>query len=224
MTDESRRAGIGTTISLLVSLAIVAAAVTTIWLGMRAVMDVGGFCAEGGPFVIETPCPKGVPGLLTGGFFFGAFAVLWYGLTASRHPAPSLLGLMWPALFLSLGWNFLAYGFDPPVDGGFAWGWLVPGVLFVLMGAIPLFWVIPMLFQGPRPRPLNRLGFTVAEAVGAASEAARRRPTPPGPSEPDSNQSSGLVEDLERLARLHRRRSISDEEYEQAKARLLEGR
>ena len=28
-----------------------AACLTLIWLGMRAVMDIGGACAEGGPFV-----------------------------------------------------------------------------------------------------------------------------------------------------------------------------
>jgi hypothetical protein len=30
-----------------------AASITTIWLLMRSVMDIGGFCAEGGPYVIE---------------------------------------------------------------------------------------------------------------------------------------------------------------------------
>ena len=48
--------------------------------------------------------------------------------------------LAWPALFLSLGWNFLEFGFDPPgEDDGLVWGWIVCGVVFWLMGGLPLF-------------------------------------------------------------------------------------
>ncbi len=47
-----------------VGVAGLAACLTLVWLSMRAVMNVGGFCAEGGPYVIETPCPDGVPLLL----------------------------------------------------------------------------------------------------------------------------------------------------------------
>ena len=44
--------------------------------------------------------------------------------------------LAWPGLFLSLGWNFLEFAFLP--QGGLAWGWLICGVVFVLMGGLPL--------------------------------------------------------------------------------------
>lgn len=56
-----------------------AASLTFVFLGMRAVMDVGGFCAEGGPYEIQTPCPEGVPLLMIGGIF-GLF--LFGGLIA----------------------------------------------------------------------------------------------------------------------------------------------
>jgi hypothetical protein len=56
-----------------------AACLTLIWLGMRAVMDIGGACAEGGPFVPVQPCPPGAPAALTLGmlgiFGFGALGL-----------------------------------------------------------------------------------------------------------------------------------------------------
>jgi len=55
------------TIFIGLSLAGVACALTMVYLSMRSVMDVGGFCAEGGPFEIETHCSQGVPGVMIGG-------------------------------------------------------------------------------------------------------------------------------------------------------------
>src|SRR4051794_21387719 len=46
--------------------------------------------------------------------------------------------LAWPALFLSLGYNFWDYGLDAPGEQGANAGWIVCGVLFVLMGGLPL--------------------------------------------------------------------------------------
>jgi len=55
------------------------ASITLIWLGMRAVMDIGGACADGGPFVPVQPCPAGAPAALTLGmlgiFGFGALGI-----------------------------------------------------------------------------------------------------------------------------------------------------
>jgi hypothetical protein len=62
--------------------------------------------------------------------------MVWKGSTIGG-PYAALPLLAWPALFLSLGWNFLEFGVQPP-GGGLAWGWLVPGVMFVLMGGGPL--------------------------------------------------------------------------------------
>ena len=60
--------------------------------------------------------------------------------------------LAWPGLFLSLGWNFLEFSFAPP-GGGFAWGWLVCGVVFVLMGGLPLL----LAFKSVREKIKSRL-------------------------------------------------------------------
>lgn len=47
--------------------------------------------------------------------------------------------LFWPAIFLSLGWNFMEYGFFS--GEGLVWGWIICGVVFVLMGGLPVYLV-----------------------------------------------------------------------------------
>ena len=132
------------TITIGLSLAGVACALTMVFLSMRAVMDVGGFCAEGGPFEIETHCPQGVPGVMVGSLWGGIILAGVYAWQVVRHGVPSFLGLLWPALFLSLGWNFLDYAFDPPgTQGGVVWGWLICGIVFMLMGGLPLLVMLP---------------------------------------------------------------------------------
>ena len=47
----------------------IALCITLVFLGMRAVMDVGGACADGGPYVSAQGCPDGLtPALLLGIF------------------------------------------------------------------------------------------------------------------------------------------------------------
>jgi hypothetical protein len=127
----------------LIGVAGLAACIVVIFLGMRAVLDIGGFCAEGGPYEIETHCPDGVPLLMMlgipGVFLFGGLMV-WRG-QAIGSPYQGAVFFAWPALFLSLGWNFLEYGFNPPGGEGLAWGWLICGVVFVAMGGVPL-WIV----------------------------------------------------------------------------------
>lgn len=115
----------------------VALSVTVLWLSMRAVLDIGGFCAQGGPFVIEDPCPGATAWLTPASILVGAASVgvmLW-GATRMDGGVIGLVFLAWPALFLSLGWNFLQYGFRPPDGGGPVIGWLVCGVAFVALAA-----------------------------------------------------------------------------------------
>jgi hypothetical protein len=119
------------------------ACLAIIWLGMRAVLDIGGFCAEGGPYEIRTHCPEGVPLLMMlaipGLFLFGGL-MIWRG-SPIGGPYQAAVFFAWPALFLSLGWNFLEYGVAAPGGDGLAWGWLICGVLFVAMGGVPL-WIV----------------------------------------------------------------------------------
>ena len=98
------------------------------FLGMRTVMDIGGSCAEGGPYVDRAALSRRGPFPRRSAGIFGLFAVRCdrHGDTACRsaasgRPAP-LLG--WSALFASLGWNFMDYGlFNPPEGTGSRSGW-----------------------------------------------------------------------------------------------------
>ena len=120
MTGERGRAP--TTRDLLglaIGLAGSAAAITVMFLAMRAVMGVGGSCADGGPYVIATPCPNGAPAGMT----LGIFALLGFWALAARYGSrvgglwSSAPVLGWAGLFIALGWNFLEAGFAG--EGGF---------------------------------------------------------------------------------------------------------
>ena len=116
----------------LAGIALGTMSVTLLFLGMRAVMDVGGACADGGPYVSAQPCPDGVPLAMVGGMFglFGAAGLIVRFGSRIGKGAASVVALGWPALFLALGYNFLQYAFQPP-DGEPTpvWGWLIPGGL-----------------------------------------------------------------------------------------------
>ena len=56
---------------LLLTAGLATAAITVLFLSMRAVMRIGGSCASGGPFEIRNPCPKGIAGLMIGSVWIG---------------------------------------------------------------------------------------------------------------------------------------------------------
>lgn len=226
---------------LLVSAGGLGACLTLVFLGMRAVMDIGGACADGGPFVPVQPCPEGVPLLMLLGIF-GLFAFGGLGLYSGAKIGGAWIGLpllAWPGLFLSLGWNFLEYGFWPPGGGGWEWGWLIPGIIFVLMGGVPLAfaWTARREFGGPDG------GSAVASTFGLGAVAGQRVRISYGPknASPSATSSSAsassasarvgtdsrgggeIVDRLERLARLRRGGDITNEEFETAKAALFAG-
>jgi hypothetical protein len=156
---------------------VLSVALTWTFLAMRAVMDVGGTCAEGGPYVIAQPCPDGavlisvaIPVMIIAAMLGSAFAV-WLS-------APNLLLPMWVILFGTLGWNFLEYGFS---DDGVVWGWIVCGVVFELMALPALavmlvgtrFKLIPVAIPGVntagQPRqPTWYAAYVVLGVAGAA--------------------------------------------------------
>ena len=216
----------------LVGVAALAFCITLLWFGMRAVMDLGGFCASGGPYVVAVECPDAVlattPLSIFGGF--AAAGLMIWGGTALGGSWMSLVFLAWPALFLSLGWNFLEYGFFPP-DGGWIWSWLFCGAVFVLMGGVPLIGAIGMLREEGgggrsyasgrvvvRPKPPRQ---TEPDRRARASRPDAAAPRDPTPDQRDPATTEPLVDRLERLAAMRRRGDLTSEEYETAKAATL---
>ena len=171
--DAPRPVSPGDVVGYLVGVAGLAACITVVFLAMRAVMDIGGACADGGPFVVAQPCPDGVGVLMSAAFplmfLFGGI-MAWRG-SRLGEPHGGLVLLAWPALFLSLGWNFLEYAFRYPGEG-VIWGWLMCGVMFTLMGGVPLLGLL-LLPDGPRPRGRVVSGRDGREPrTGASSDAS----------------------------------------------------
>src|SRR5205823_5358250 len=127
--EPARPAGTKDLAWFLVGAAGLSACVTLVFLGMRSIMDIGGSCADGGPYVSANPCPGGVALVMSlafpAGFGFAALSA-WAGSRLGGGYASFPL-LAWPALFISLGWNFLDYGLvsAPPGEGP-VWGFVVP--------------------------------------------------------------------------------------------------
>ena len=58
-------------------------AITSVWLGMRAVMALGGSCASGGPYEIAVQCPDSVSLIMFLAFpigFISAGLIVWRGI------------------------------------------------------------------------------------------------------------------------------------------------
>ena len=225
------------TASVFVTLAGVSCGLTLLYLGMRSVMDTGGACASGGPYVPRVECPEGVPLLMMAGIWGGLIFVGLYLWSTSKHKVPTLVAFAWPALFLSLGWNFLGYGIDPPVGEGLVWGWLICAVLFALMGGLPLLAIVkPVMGQFGRRAPETPQARVViptkskvkelreARTPGTGSQRFGFDPNPSGPAPPSGTGSEdSLVDALERLRALHDAGALSDGEFETAKRQVLQG-
>jgi len=223
-----------------------AAGLTILFSGMRAVMAVGGYCASGGPYEIRQPCPDGT-GLIVFGIFGGLIGT---GLVVAGtfRGGPKLYALAWPALFVSLGWNFLEFGVNPPPPTtGLVWGWLICGVLFMAMGGIPLLFLLfgaKLVFWGsgappgaataaataPIRKAADLTRTSVARFGGTTVPSSRPTPPPPGlpvppsPGRPPPGPEPGdadLISDLERLSVLHRGGHLTDAEFAQAKSARL---
>ena len=110
--------------------------ISILYQAMRPIMRLGGMVASGGPYAIAHPAPGWV--WIVPVSIFGGLICFFLNLFSSGLDEVNLVSLAWPGTFLSLGWNFLEFAFAPPWGHGLVWGWLICGVLFVLMGGLPL--------------------------------------------------------------------------------------
>ncbi len=215
---------------LFVGVAGSVACLTLLFRSMRALMASGmSSCASGGPYEIANPCPKGVAWLTPASIWGGLAFVALASVASAKLGRASIAWLAWPALFLSLGANFWQFGLKPVgaagvrVDGP-VWGWIVCAVLFTAMGLGPL--LLAIFSTDGRP---GRGGAGPAATRAAAAGTRIRAEATPPPFRPTVITTTGsiaddLVDSLERLAALHRDGAITDEEYADAKRRLLEDR
>ncbi len=221
-----------------------AAALTIVWLSMRAVLDIGGYCAEGGPYEIAHHCPDGVALLLPLSIFGGlgsAGLMAWKGAQLGG-PYGGLVLLAWPALFISLGWNFLQFAFfPPPPSTGIELGWLIPGVLFVIMGAVPLLGFLPG-GKGLKPKLSGsddaynfraegearyehslhqQRSKLLADLVQEAEHRAVGQASTTSQPTSLSTENADVVSKLERLSALYRAGSLTYDEFQRAKSAAI---
>jgi hypothetical protein len=202
---------------ILITAGAVTASLTVLFLGTRSVMDIGGSCGSIGSDGIIQPCPSNVAGLVPGAIWGGLIFTGLYVWAAAKYRVPSLVSLLWPALFLSLSYNFFDYGIN---GGNVAGGFIVCGIVFALMGAVPLIWALPHLWrvyvQGrddPKPWHVAATGSAMGSAADALKLLDRLGRTP--------NQD--MTESLERLDELHKSGALDDLEYAKAKDRVIRG-
>ena len=156
-----------------------------------------------------------------------------------------LVLLAWPALFISLGWNFLEFAlFPPPPDTGIELGWLIPGVLFVIMGAVPLVGFLPGgksrsacatafgttaepydFEKDSEARYADELRHGRAKLLADLVEKIEQSSAGESATEPTftHNEGDDLVSKLERLSALYRAGSLSYDEFQRAKQATDQG-
>jgi hypothetical protein len=200
---------------IFVTAGVVAGSLTVVFLGMRTVMNVGGSCGSGGPYEIRQSCPGHVAGLMPAAIWAGVIFTGLYVWGTMRHGVPSLVSLIWPALFLSLGYNFFDYGIHGQA------GFVVCGIIFAIMGGIPLLWALPHLWRvyvegqvdDQKPWHVSTTGAAVGTTVDALKLFSRLGQSP----------SEDMTDSLERLDELHKKGALDDLEYAKAKDRVIRG-
>ncbi|WP_395638076.1 hypothetical protein [Pseudolysinimonas sp.] len=101
------------------------------------VIGLGGYCASGGPYVIETECPEAVVVFAPVGIF-GMLAAAGISVVIARGFGLSLLAWAWPILFVGLGAQFILGA----VTGVGVIGNILVGVMFIVMGVVPVWFIV----------------------------------------------------------------------------------
>ena len=105
---------------------------TVVYICASILSDLGGFCASGGPYVIETECPDTLTWAFPVGFL-AVFAAWTIGFFFQRGFSAPVVVWGWPILFVGLGIGFFQM---IPLGGVFVG--ILCGTLFVIMGLVPL--------------------------------------------------------------------------------------
>jgi len=125
--------------------------VSCTYLGMRGVMRLGGFVASGGPYEIAHPAPDWI-WIFPLSIFLMIASIFLSFFASSRVSGPNIMALSWSAIFISLGWNFLQFGFGIGMGGRLAAGWIICAAFFIPMGLTPLIFILRSFFRSVRER------------------------------------------------------------------------
>jgi hypothetical protein len=193
------------TLGVLIFGGLVAGSYTVLFLGMRSVMDIGGSC--GG---VGTPSCPGNAGLIPAAIWGGLIFAGLYIWQCAKHNVPSFTSLLWSALFLSLAYNFFDYAFH---GGTVQAGFLICGVVFGLMGGVPLLWAFPHLWKVYARGELDAAQPLHVTATGNAVVELRRISR--------LSAQKSMTESLEQLSELHESGALDDLEYAKAKDRVI---
>lgn len=236
--------GFGGVLLLVVGVAGFAMCLTLLYNGSQAVMAIGGFCAEGGPYVIEQHCPEGAaPATLLGILGLWVFGAIGLVGAARVGGYGWLIVAAWTATFGVLGWGFLQSGvIDPPEGETVVWGFLIPGVVFELMAWVPAALLV-VAWWGARRSGLSLdvgvSGIEVTKGMPGPGQPGRAAEIPVDPARraeatgaddelvtaggaPEfAEGTQALMDRLERLADMRDRGLLSPDEYETAKDLII---
>jgi len=124
-------------IGLLVTTFGAAFCLSCLYLAMRGLMRLGGLVSSGA-------APGGAPAwiwVVPVSIILGLAMIFASIFMNQRAEGVNIAMPAWSALFLSLGWNFLDFGFNPRglTSGSGTFGaFIACGVVFVIMGAVPV--------------------------------------------------------------------------------------
>lgn len=143
-----------------------------LYLGMRGVMELGGFVATGGPYEIAHEAPKWV-WIFPVSINVMVISMIASGTLGKKIRGPNLMSLSWSALFISLGWNFTEYGIKALKEASTGIPWIICAVLFMIMGFLPLVIIVMHFVEGLKerevyPNVMPWKGKVIIQAVTAA--------------------------------------------------------
>ena len=131
---EPRVTGRGAFLTLL-TLFLLSALCGMVIMAALAVINVGGYCAEGGPYVIAQHCPDGSAVVLSLGIPLMFLLGFFYAM-AKPAPWPSTFGWLWPVLFVGMAIAFFIGAANAP--GGIGWAAIVTGIVMLVLGVAPI--------------------------------------------------------------------------------------